>query len=159
MARSGEVAPDMRSALSKACAGLEVELFVKDLDCDVCVEASDALGAEEGAEARVWFHRFRSACELLVPAGVLPTRGNFWSLMARRVRPLNATGRQKKEMLVGGTEYRAAWKLYSSPDPRKVVQTRERDVAAGPSPKKCVRRVKCPCPPFRPDCRMIGGCV
>ena len=109
--RSEEVVPDMRSALSKACAGLEVGLFVKDLDCDVCVEDSDALGAEEGAESRVWFHRFRSACELLVPAVVLPIRGNFWSLMARRVRSLNATDRQKKEMLVWGAEYRAAWKL------------------------------------------------
>ena len=52
-ARSEEVAPEMRSALSKACAGFEVELFVKGLCRNVCVEASEALGAEKGAEARV----------------------------------------------------------------------------------------------------------
>ena len=129
----------MRSALSKARAGLEVELFVKDSDCDVCVESSEALGAEKGAEARIWFRRFRSARELLVPVVVLPTRDNFLSLMARLVRSLNLSDHQRK-MLVWGTEYHAAWKLCRSPDPSKVVQTREREVAAGSSPKKCVRR-------------------
>ena len=43
----------MRSALAKACTAIEVELFVRDLSRDVCVEASEALGPEKGAEARV----------------------------------------------------------------------------------------------------------
>ena len=38
-ARSEEVVPEMRAALAKASAGLEVVLSAKDLDRDVCVEA------------------------------------------------------------------------------------------------------------------------
>ena len=83
-------------------------MFVKDLDRDVCAEASEALGAERGVEARVRLPRFRSVRELLVPVVVLPFRGNFWSLMARRVRSLKSSDRQRKEMLVWGTEFRAA---------------------------------------------------
>ena len=68
----------MRSALPNARAGLEVELFVKDFDRDVCAESSEALGAGKGAEARSWFHRFRSVRELLVSAGVLvPYQGQL----------------------------------------------------------------------------------
>ena len=85
-ARLEEVAPGMRSALAKACAGLEVGLFVRDLDRDVCVGAREALGAERRAGARVWFHRSRVARALHVPVVVLPIRDNLWSLMARRVR-------------------------------------------------------------------------
>ena len=48
-ARSKEAGPEMRAAVAKACAGLEVERFVKDLDRDVCAEASEALGTEQGA--------------------------------------------------------------------------------------------------------------
>ena len=62
-ARSEEVAPDMRSALDKARAGLEVEMFVRGLGRDMCVEASEALGSEKGAESRVWPHQFRSVRE------------------------------------------------------------------------------------------------
>ena len=51
--RSEEVVPEMRAAVAKACAGLEVERSVEDLDRDVCVESSEAFGAEQGAEARV----------------------------------------------------------------------------------------------------------
>ena len=50
-ARAEEVVPEMRSALSKACAELGVELFAQDLGRDVCAESSEALGAEKGAEA------------------------------------------------------------------------------------------------------------
>ena len=39
----------MRAAAAKACAGLEAERFVKDPDRDVCAEASEALGTEQGA--------------------------------------------------------------------------------------------------------------
>ena len=126
----------MRSALAKARSVLEVELSVKDLDCDVCAEASGALGAEKGVEARFWFRRFRSVRELLVPVVVFPIRGNFRSLMARRVRSPKLSDRQRKEMLVWGTEFRAAPKRYRTSDPSKVFQTREREVAAGVSPRK-----------------------
>ena len=139
-ARSEDAVSAMRSALSEACAGLEVELFVKDLGRDVCAESSEALGAEKGADARNWFRRFRSAREFPVPAVAPPIRGNFWPLMAKRVRSLNLPDHRRKEMLVWGTEYPAAWKPYRGPDPSKVVQTREREVAVGSHPKKCVRR-------------------
>ena len=46
-ARSEEVAPEMRSAVAKACAGLEVVRFAGDLDLScvggVCVESSEVL--------------------------------------------------------------------------------------------------------------------
>ena len=106
----------------------------------MCVEASDALGSAKGAETRVWSYRFRSARELLVPVVALPTRGNFWSLMARRVRSLKLSAHQTKEVLVRGAEFRAALKCYRGSDPGRVVQTRGRDVAAGSSARKCVRR-------------------
>ena len=130
----------MRSALAKACAGIEVVLFVKNLDRDVRADASEVLGAEEGAEARVWPHRFRSVRELLVPAVVLPIRGNFWSLTARRFRSLRLSGRQKDAMLVWGAGFRATLKRYRASAPIKVIQTREREAAAGPSSRKHVRR-------------------
>ena len=41
-ARSEEVVPEMHAALAKASAGLEVELFAKDPDREVCAEASEA---------------------------------------------------------------------------------------------------------------------
>ena len=139
-ARPEEVAPEVRSAPVKACSGLEVELFVRDLVRDVCVEASEALGYEKGAEARVWFHRCRSVREFLVPVVVLPTGGDFWPLMASRVRSLKLSGRQKKEVLVRDTEFRAALKRYRSSDPIRAVQAGKREVAAGSSPKKRVVR-------------------
>ena len=126
----------MRSALPNACAGLEVELFVKDSGRNACAESPEALGAEKGADARNWFRRFRPVREFPVPVVVFPCRDIFWPLMARRVRSLNLSDRRRKEMLVWGTEYPAAWKLYRSPDPSKVVQTREGEVAVGSSPKK-----------------------
>ena len=75
--RSEEVVPEMRAAAARASAGLEVERFVKDLDRDVCAEASEALGVERGAVARAWRRRFRSGRELLIPAAVLPIRDDF----------------------------------------------------------------------------------
>ena len=58
-ARSEEVIPEMRSAVAKACARLEVERFVRDLDHVICAESSELLGAGQGAEARVCRQRFR----------------------------------------------------------------------------------------------------
>ena len=59
-ARSEDVAPEMHASLAKACAGLEVELLVKDLDRGVFSEASDVLGSEKEAETRARLRRFRS---------------------------------------------------------------------------------------------------
>ena len=73
-ARPEEVIPEMRSAVAKACARLEVERFERDLDHVVCAESSEFVGAEQGAEARVWRQRFRSVRDLLVPSVVLPIR-------------------------------------------------------------------------------------
>ena len=67
----------MREAVGKACKGLEVEQFVTDLDREICLDASEALGAEPGVDARVWRHRFRSVRDLLAPAAVLPIREDF----------------------------------------------------------------------------------
>ena len=95
-ARSEEVAPEMRAAAAKACAGLEVERFVRDLGRDVCVDSYEALGAEQGAEARVGRRRFRSAQEFLAPSAVLPIREDFRFLAGRRVRALKLTTHQMK---------------------------------------------------------------
>ena len=135
-ARSEGVVPGMQAALVQASAGLEVELSVKDLDRDVCAEASETLGSEKGAEGRVWLRRFRSVRHLLVPAIVLPIRYNFWPPTARRVRPLNFPDHRESEVLVWGSECRAALNTYRSVDPARVVQTRGRDVAASSSPRK-----------------------
>ena len=66
-ARSEEVAPEMRAAVAKACAGLEVERFLGYLGRDVCVDSSEALGGENsgrrhasGAAASDW-------CEIYWP--------------------------------------------------------------------------------------------
>ena len=113
---------------------------MKDLDRDICAEASEALGAEKGVEARVWLRRFRSVREFIVPVVVFPIRGNFRSLMARRVRSLKLSDRQRAEMLVWSAEFRAALKRYRSSDPIRAVQARGGEVAAGSSPKKRVVR-------------------
>ena len=65
-ARPEDVAPGMRAAVAKACAGLGVERFAQHLGRDVCVDSSEALGAEQGAEARVLRRRFRLVQELRV---------------------------------------------------------------------------------------------
>ena len=113
---------------------------VRGLGRDVSVEASDALGYEKGAESRVGFRRFRFLRDFLVPVVELPIGSNFWSLVASRVRSLKSSGRQKEEVLVWSSEFRAALKRYRSSDPSRAVQTREREVAADSSPNKCVRR-------------------
>ena len=113
----------MRAAVAKACAGLGVERFVTDLDRDVCVEAS---GAELGADARVWSHRFRSAGELFVPAVVLPAREDFWFLTGRRVRALKSSTRQKRGAFFWGSPFRPALKLYRIVETHKVAQCWER---------------------------------
>ena len=45
-ARSEEAVPEAREAATRACRSLEVERFVADLDREVCVDASEALGAD-----------------------------------------------------------------------------------------------------------------
>ena len=89
----------MREAVARACRGLEVERFIVDLDREICVDASEALGAETGVEARVWRHQFRSIRDLLAPAVVLPIREDFWNHMGRRVRALKLPAHQMREVL------------------------------------------------------------
>ena len=102
-ARPEEAAPEMRSAVAKARAGLEVERFARDLDRDMCAESSEDLGAEQGAEARIWRQRFRSVRDLLAPSVVLPIREDFWSLTGRRVRALKLSMHQSREVLSWGS--------------------------------------------------------
>ena len=137
--RSEEVVSEMRAAAAKACAGLEVERFVQDLGRDVCAEASEASGAEQGADARVWRRRFRSVRELLVPAAVLPARDDVRFLMGRRVRALKLPTRQKREVSSFGSSFRTALKLYRNVEPSKAAQARERGVAVSSAPCKIAR--------------------
>ena len=72
-ARSKEVIPEMRSAVAKACARLEVERFVRGLD-------QAEIGCAESSEVtcrRIWRQRFRSARDLLVPSVVPPHQGGL----------------------------------------------------------------------------------
>ena len=130
----------MRAAAAEACAGLEVERFVRDLGRDVCVDSSEALGSEQGAEARVWRRRFRLVRDLLAPSAALPTREDFWSLMGRRVRALNLTTHQMKEALSRGSSFWSELRRYRSEEPRKVARSRERESAVRPEPNKQARR-------------------
>ena len=138
--RSEEVAPEMRAAGAKACAGLEVERFVRDLGRDVCVDSSEALGSEQGAEARVWRRRFRLVRDLLAPLAVLPIREDFWSLMGRRVRALKLTTCQMQEVLSRGSSFRSELRRYRSEGPHNVARTRGRESAARPESSKQARR-------------------
>ena len=139
-ARSEEVAPEMRTAAAKACAGLEVERFARDLGRDVYVDSSEALGEERGAEARVWRHRFRFARDLLAPSAVLPIREDFWSLMGRRVRALKLTTRQMQEALSRGSPFRSELRQYRNEDPHDVARTRDGESAARLESNKQARR-------------------
>ena len=121
----------MREAVGRACRGLEVERFVADLDCEICVDASEALGAETGVEARVRRHQFRSIRDLLAPAVVLPFREDFWNLMGRRVRALKLPTHQMREVLSRGTAFRADLKRYRDSDPQSVARTNKGEAAAG----------------------------
>ena len=138
-ARSEEAIPEMRDAVSRACKGLEVERFVTDLDREVCVGASEAMGAEAGAEARVWCHQFRSVRDLLVPAVVLPIRSDFWSLMGRRVRSLRLNTHQSREVLSWGSAFRTDLRRYRDCNPQSVARANNREAAASDPPPKLPR--------------------
>ena len=139
-ARSEKVVTEMRAAATKACAGLEVERFVRYLGRDVCVEASEALGTEQGAEARIWCRRFRSARDQLAPSAVLPIREDFWFLMGRRARTLKLSTHQITEVSSVAPSFRAEPKKYRSVETNNGVRTREREAAVSSAPSKQVRR-------------------
>ena len=138
-ARSEEAAPEIRAAVDKARRGLEVELFVIDLDREVSAEATVALGDPEGDEARIWCQRFRSVRDLLVPSIVLPIRGDFWRLMGRRVRDLKLTTHQKREVLLWGSAFRADLRQYRETDPQAVCRSNKREAAVAAGPIKTSR--------------------
>ena len=138
-ARSEEAAPEMRAAVDKACKGLEVERFVAELDREICVDASEALGAEKGVEARVWRHQFRSIRDLLVPSVVLPIREDFWNLMGRRARTLKLSTHQMREVLSRGTAFRAELKRYRDSDPQSVARANKREAAVSSASSKTSR--------------------
>ena len=138
-ARSEGAVPEMRAAAGRACRGLEVERFVVDLGREICVDASEALGAQTGVEARVWRHQFRSIRDLLAPAVVLPIREDFWNLMGRRVRALKLSTHQMREVLSRGTAFRTDLKRYRDSDPRSVARTNKREAAASLASSKTPR--------------------
>ena len=47
-ARSEEAAPEMRSAINKACALLDAGVFVVGLDDDSCIDGGEAVGSHGG---------------------------------------------------------------------------------------------------------------
>ena len=133
-ARSEEVVPEMRAAVERASRGLEVERFVNDLDREVSAEASEMIGGEHGAEARARRHQFRSVKDLLVPSVALPIKENFWHLMGRRVRALNLSTHQTREVLSWGASCRDELRKSRSTEPQSVAHTRKREAAAAFAP-------------------------
>ena len=79
----------MRGAIERACSLLSVESFVKDPDLDVSLADVSALGADRVACPSAWFRGFRTLKEHLAPSAALPIRGNFMSVLGRRVRALS----------------------------------------------------------------------
>ena len=129
----------MRGAVARACRGLEVERFVADLDREICVDASEALGAERGVEAQVWRHQFRSIRDLLAPAVVSSIREDFWNLMCRRVRALKLSTHQMREVLSRGTACRAELKRYRDSGPQSVARANKREAAVSSASSKTSR--------------------
>ena len=70
--RSGEVVPEMLSAVSRARKVLEVAAFAEDLDQDVGNTGDDTLGPQRGAAARIWFHPLCMLRDALAQAVVAP---------------------------------------------------------------------------------------
>ena len=89
--RCEEVAPEMRAAVSRACAVPDVTFVVEGLDREACADVDEILGAEKSSVARLWFRRFFSLQEYFAPICE-----NFWSLTGRRVRHLNLFGSQRR---------------------------------------------------------------
>ena len=77
--RAEDVAPEMRAAVSKARAILEVTSFGENLDREVCPDSDEMLGPKKESFVRIWFRLFCSVREYLVPISAIPIRENFWS--------------------------------------------------------------------------------
>ena len=122
--RSGEVVPEMRSAVAKPCNALEVTSFVEDPYRDVGSESDDAFGLLMGAAARIWCYRFTSLREFLAPEIVIPIRDNFLALMGRRVRLLNLSDSQRRALLLRAREFRLALKSFRNKEPASLARVR-----------------------------------
>ena len=127
-ARSEEVVPVLRSAGTKARAVLEVTSFVEDLDWDTCADGEEAPSSARGFAARIWFRRFCSLRESLVPVVLVPICDSFRALMGRRVRLLNLSDPQRREA------------LFCSSEPPMLIQTRGRNAALSSPP---IERPRC----------------
>ena len=84
-AKSEEVAPEISSAIIRACALFGVT-FAKDLDRDASLADERDAGMEQGACARERFRRFCSLMAYFAPSVVPPFRENLTSNLGRRVR-------------------------------------------------------------------------
>ena len=89
--RTEEVLPEMRAAVDKACAVLDVTSFVGNLDGDVCLDSGEVPGRTR-APGSCW---------------VLPNFDNFWPLTGRRVRLLSLPDSQRRVVLSSGPDFRA----------------------------------------------------
>ena len=132
--RSGEVVPEMRSAVAKPCNALEVTSFAEDPDRDVGSEGDDACGLLMGAAARIWCYRFTSLREFLAPEIVIPIRDNFLLL--------NLSDSQWRAVLLRAREFRLALRSYRNKEPASLAQVRATDAAVSSSPGKKSRQFR-----------------
>ena len=128
-ARSELVVPEMRSTITGACALLDVQAFVVDVDDGSCVDGEEAVGADRGTAVRAWFRRFCAFKKFLTPSIAIPVRGNFLGILGRRVRRLGSSGAQKRVLLFWGTDFRAALNVYRNAEQEVLVHARDGDEA------------------------------
>ena len=128
-ARSEEVAPEMRSAINKACTFLDVQAFVVYLGHISCVYSGEAVGTDKGAATCVWLHRCCAIKDFPKPSNAVPIRANFLGILGRRVRRIELSDAQKRVFLVRGADFCAALNVYKNAHPEVCVQARDRDEA------------------------------
>ena len=137
--KSEEVFPEIRGTIGRACALLAVEAFVTDLDRDASLAVEIAQDADRGACTSAWFRWYCTFKEPLAPVVALPIRGNFMSILRRRVRTLLSPDTQKRVVLWRGAECRAALRGDRVPDFRAAARARDRDGAVEDIPSRQFR--------------------
>ena len=137
-AKSEEVAPEISSAIIRACALFGVT-FAKDLDRDASLADERDAGMEQGACARERFRRFCSLMAYFAPSVVPPFRENLTSNLGRRVRESSLSDAQGGVILSRGAEYLVALRKDRCSDAGTAVRVRDRDDAAQGQPTEHTR--------------------
>ena len=104
-ALSEEVAPEMRSAIRSACTLRDAQALVVDLDDNWCLDGEAAVGSDEEAAVRVWFHRFCALRGYLRPSIAPPMRDNFSGFLGRRVRRLGLSDTPHRVIVSRGADF------------------------------------------------------